>query len=458
MDTKNKHISLYELNQEVKKTLKNNLSEYYWVIGEISEIKVNNSGHCYLELVEKDELTDSLRAKARAIIWSSTFRMLQPYFETTTNIKLTKGIKVLVKAVAEFHELYGFSLNIIDIEPDYTIGELARTKQETINRLVKEGVIEMNKSLPFPLLPQKIAVISSGTAAGYGDFINHIQNNPFNYKYYIRLFPAFMQGEEAEKSIVEALDKIYKYENFFDIVVIIRGGGSQADLSCFNNYWLAYNVAQFSVPVLTGIGHEQDESVVDIVAHTHLKTPTAVADFLISVFQDNEDYINELNNRIMDICLEKVGKEKEKISRYALLLTPAVTERISKNYNTINLLQINILNSFNKFVSQKIKITDLLNQKIRSLYREYAVKNSQWLLLLNRNLKNHCIKYFTNSKYKLEILDKKNHYLDPKNILKRGYSITLHNGKNIKAADELKDEDLIDTILYKGRIKSKVTK
>ncbi len=435
MDTK-KHISLYDLNQEVKNALKKNLPDYYWVIGEISEIKVNNSGHCYLELVEKDELTDSLRAKARAIIWSSTFRMLQPYFETTTNIKLTKGIKVLVKAVAEFHELYGFSLNIIDIEPDYTIGELARTKQETINRLVKEGVIDMNKSLPFPLLPRKIAVISSETAAGYGDFMNHIQNNPFNYKYYIRLFPAYMQGEEAEKSIVEALDKIYKYENFFDIVVIIRGGGSQADLSCFNNYWLAYNVAQFPVPVLTGIGHEQDESVVDIVAHTKLKTPTAVAEFLISVFQENDDYINELSSRITDICLEKVSREKEKISKYALLLTPVATERISKNYNSIN----------------------LLSQKIKSSCREYAVKNLQWLMLLNRNLKNLCVKYISDSHYRLELLDKKNHYLDPKNILKRGYSITLHNGKNVKAANEVKTEDLIETILFKGRIKSRVTK
>jgi exodeoxyribonuclease VII large subunit len=458
VDTKNTHISLYELNQLVKKTLKNNLSEYYWVIGEISEIKVNNSGHCYLELVEKDELTDNLRAKARAMIWASTFRILQPYFETTTNIKFTKGIKVLVKVIAEFHELYGFSLNIIDIEPGYTIGELARTKQETINRLIKEGVIEMNRSLPFPVLPQKIAVVSSGTAAGYGDFINQIQNNPYNYKFYIKLFPAYMQGEEAEKSIIEALDKIFKYENLFDIVVIIRGGGSQADLSCFNNYWLAYNVTQFPIPVLTGIGHEQDESVVDIVAHTHLKTPTAVAEYLISVFQNVEDYINELQNNIIDICSETVSKEKEKISRYALSITPVVSERIFKNYNKINVLQINILNSSNKLISMRIKITDLLSQKIKSLYREYVIKNSQRLLLLNKYLKNYCINYFSNKYYGLEILEKKNHYLNPQNILKRGYSITLHNGKNIKTSDEVKNEDLVDTVLYKGRIKSKVIK
>jgi exodeoxyribonuclease VII large subunit len=458
VDTKNKYISLYELNQEVKKTLKNNLSEYYWVIGEISEVKVNNSGHCYMEMVEKDELTDNLRAKARAIIWSTTFRILQPYFETTTNIKFTRGIKVLVKVIPEFHELYGFSLNILDIEPGYTIGELARTKQETINRLIKEGVIEMNRSLPFPVLPQKIAVISSLTAAGYGDFLNQIQNNPYNYKFYIKLFPAFMQGEEAEKSIIEALDKIFKYENLFDIVVIIRGGGSQADLSCFNNYWLAYNVAQFPIPVITGIGHEQDESVVDIVAHTHLKTPTAVAEYLISAFQDAEDYINELQNNVIEIFQEAVSIEKEKISRYALMIKPVVSERISKNYNKINVLQLTILNSSKKSILMRIKITDLLNQKIKSLYREYVIKNSQRLILLNKYLKNFCLNYFSNKHYGLEILDRKNHYLNPQNILKRGYSITMHNGKNIKSSDELRNEDLIDTILFKGRIKSKVTK
>lgn len=458
MDTKNKHISLYELNQEVKRVLKNNLSEYYWVIGEISEIKINNSGHCYLELVEKDELTDNLRAKARAMIWSSTFRILQPYFETTTNIKLTKGIKILVKVIAEFHELYGFSLNIIDIEPGYTMGELARTKQETINRLIKEGVIEMNRSLPFPALPQKIAVISSVTAAGYGDFMNQIQNNPYKYKFYIKLFPAYMQGEEAEKSIISALDVIFKYESLFDIVVIIRGGGSQADLSCFNNYWLAYNVAQFPLPVITGIGHEQDESVVDIVAHTHLKTPTAVAEYFISVFQDAENYINELQNNIIDICSEAVSKEKEKISRHALMVKPLVSERISKNYNKINVLQLNILNSTKKSILMGIKLTDLLCQKIKSLFREILIKNSQGLLLLNKYLKNYCINYFSNKYYSLEILDKKNYYLNPQNILKRGYSITFHNGKNVKSSDELRNEDLIDTILYKGRIKSRVTK
>ncbi len=429
-------MSLYELNQEVRKILKDNLSEYYWVIGEISEIKLNNTGHCYLELVEKDKSTDNLRARARAIIWSSTFRILKPYFETTTGMTLTKGIKVLVKVTVEFHELYGYSLIVTDIEPSYTIGELARTKQETINRLIEEGVIDMNKSLPFPLLPRKIAVISSETAAGYGDFYDQLLNNQYQYKFYVKLFPALMQGEEAEKSIIEALDNIYRYEDFFDVVVLIRGGGSQADLSCFNNYWLAYNITQFPRPVLTGIGHEQDESVVDIVAHTHLKTPTAVAEYLISIFQDAENHIIELQNTITDRCLENMVSEKDKI----------------------NVLRINTFNSTVRLISQHSKKAELLGSRIKSIFREAVIKNSQWFVFLQRNLKQHCTGYISNKNYALEILEKKNYYLDPRNILKRGYSITLHNGIHVKSAGELKNQDLIDTILYKGRIKSKVIK
>jgi len=429
-------MSLYELNQEVRKILKDNLSEYYWVIGEISEIKLNNTGHCYLELVEKDKSTDNLRARARAIIWSSTFRILKPYFETTTGMTLTKGIKVLVKVTVEFHELYGYSLIVTDIEPSYTIGELARTKQETINRLIEEGVIDMNKSLPFPLLPRKIAVISSETAAGYGDFYDQLLNNQYQYKFYVKLFPALMQGEEAEKSIIEALDNIYRYEDFFDVVVLIRGGGSQADLSCFNNYWLAYNITQFPRPVLTGIGHEQDESVVDIVAHTHLKTPTAVAEYLISIFQDAENHIIELQNTITDQCLENIVSEKDKI----------------------NVLRINTFNSTVRLISQHSKKAELLGSRIKSIFKEVVIKNSQWFVFLQRNLKQHCTGYISNKNYALEILEKKNYYLDPRNILKRGYSITLHNGIHVKSAGELKNQDLIDTILYKGRIKSKVIK
>jgi exodeoxyribonuclease VII large subunit len=273
-----KAISLCELLAQVKSALKNTLPFSWWIRAEISELKANYSGHCYLELIEKNDLTDTIKAKVKATIWSSVFRMLQPYFETTTQTKLVAGIKVMIKVSADFHELYGFSLNVTDIEPSYTIGEMARQKLEIINRLKTEGVFEMNRSLSIPEIPCRIAVISSKTAAGLGDFMDQLSGNQYGYKFYIQLFPAAMQGLEAEQSVIEALDKVNRYEEFFDVVVLIRGGGAQSDLSCFNSYWLNFNICQFTLPVLTGIGHEQDETIADLVAFKRLKTPTAVAE------------------------------------------------------------------------------------------------------------------------------------------------------------------------------------
>ncbi len=310
----NKAVSLYDLLGQVKLAFKSSLPGAWWVMAEISELKLNYSGHCYLELIEKNETGESIRAKVRATIWSSVFRMLQPYFETTTRMQLTAGIKVMVKVNADFHELYGFSLNITDIEPSYTIGELARQKQEIINRLKAEGVFDMNKQLTVPRLPCKIAVISSGTAAGFGDFTDQLKKNQFGYKFYLKLFPAVMQGDEAEQSIIAALDKIYGYEAFFDAVVIIRGGGAQSDLNCFNNYWLNYNICQFPLPVLTGIGHEQDETIADLVACKRLKTPTAVAEFLISLFQEADEEISERSLSLYNMVNDRVRDENERLT------------------------------------------------------------------------------------------------------------------------------------------------
>ncbi len=316
----------------------------------------------------------------------------------------------------------------------------------------------MNKALSFPIIPQKIAVISSETAAGYGDFIAQLNNNPYNYKFYVKLFSAYMQGEEAEQSIITALENIYKYEEFFDLVVIIRGGGSQADLSCFNNYWLAYNITQFPIPVLTGIGHEQDESVVDIVAHTRLKTPTAVAEFLISKFQDAEDYINDLNYRIVNITREYIDEEKRRISRCLLLLAPTVTKIISANNNRLNVMYLNILNTARETISGRNKKIDMLAHNIKSTIKELIINNLRSCDFLFKVVKNSAPNYLSNKKYQLEILGKKNHYLDPKNILKLGYSITYHNKRNIRISTELENDDMIETVLYKGKLISKVIK
>jgi exodeoxyribonuclease VII large subunit len=270
-------ISLFDLNNQVKRTLKERFAEPVWVTAEIASIQENRSGHCYLELIDKPEGEDNPVAVAKGTIWAFTYRMLKPYFETTTGRSLERGMKVLVQVEVIFHELYGFSLNIKDINPTFTIGDLERKKREIIEQLEREGIIDMNQRLELSLLPKNIAVISSPTAAGLGDFINQLERNSYGYKFHIKLFPAVMQGEKTTESVIAALDRIYEYEYLFDVVVIIRGGGAQSDLGCFDSYDMAANVAQFPIPVIAGIGHERDETIVDRVAFMRVKTPTAAA-------------------------------------------------------------------------------------------------------------------------------------------------------------------------------------
>ncbi|MBN2814149.1 MAG: exodeoxyribonuclease VII large subunit [Bacteroidales bacterium] len=428
-----KALTLYEVLGQVKTVLKNNAPPAWWIVAEIGELKVNYSGHCYLELIEKDDDGISIRAKARATIWSSVFRMLKPYFETTTNATLVAGMKVMLKVSAEFHELYGFSLNITDIEPSFTLGELARQKQEIIRRLKADGVFEMNKGLHLPELPRKIAVISSVTAAGYGDFHDQLTRNPFGYKFYLRLFPAAMQGKEAEASIIEALDSIYRYDDFFDVVVLIRGGGSQSDLNCFNSYWLASHLCQFPLPVLTGIGHEQDETIADLVAHTRLKTPTAVAEFLISRFQLADEKINELSDNLIDAVTEKVSHEKERLSRFTLQLKPAAREMLNDASGQLRLMQSGMAGSVKHLV---LRQSTLLTSKAVRLQTQVRENLSQ-------------------RQHKIRLLEEKCNYLDPFTILKRGYSITYYQGKALKNSIDIASGEPIETRLAEGFIKSK---
>lgn len=428
-----KALSLYQLLEQVKAAFKNTLPFSWWIVAEISELKVNYSGHCYLELIEKEEAGEAIRAKARATIWASVFRMLQPYFESVTHTRLEAGMKVMIKVTAEFHELYGFSLNISDIEPSFTIGELARQKLEVINRLKSEGVFDMNKDLVFPEIPGRIAVISSKTAAGYGDFRDQLMKNPYGYRFHIRLFPAVMQGEEAERSIISALDNIYANEDSYDITIMIRGGGSQSDLNCFNSYLLCSHICQFPLPVLTGIGHEQDETIADLVAHTRLKTPTAVAEYLIDCYREVDEAINERSVSLNDLVLARIGDEKEKLDRILLKLKPAVK---------------NILTDHNRDLQLK-------GVHFNSHIRQCLFKESQTIQSRKVRLNTVTRELFNNSKHRLDLLEKKKDYLDPFLILKRGYSITYHNGKALKSPGMVSKDEIIETRLAEGNIKSK---
>ena len=273
------YITLSELQRRVRQALEERFALPLWVSAEIAEVKVNYSGHCYLELVEKGEGDGVPKAQARAVIWRSQYARIAAYFEAETGQRLAAGMRILAKATVNYHELYGFSLQLLDVDPAYTLGDMERQRQQTIAQLQQDGVWEMNREVPMPAVVQRIAIVSSVNAAGYQDFCKELDKSP--YRFSLTLFDAFMQGEAAEESIVEALCNVANNLEKFDAVVLIRGGGSRSDLNCFNAYRLCAHVAQFPLPVLTGIGHDKDTSVADMVAHTALKTPTAVAGWLV---------------------------------------------------------------------------------------------------------------------------------------------------------------------------------
>ena len=402
--------SLSELLEQVKGAIRKELPGYYWVIAEIMELRENR--HCYLELIEKSEENESLLAKVRATIWASRYSMLRPFFESSTGTSLKSGIKILCKVSVEFHPQYGLSLNITDIDPSYTLGDLARLKQEVIQRLRKDGVYDMNRELPFPLVPQRIAVISSETAAGYGDFMKSLENNRHGFIFQTTLFPATMQGDEAPPSIISAMEKIYESESDFDCVAMIRGGGSKADLDCFNQYDLAYFITQFPLPVITGIGHERDESVADMVAHQGLKTPTAVAEFLVDQLLAFEFRLSALLDRLSSSVRSRVQGDLNRLDRYG----------DSMMHMSRALLQ---------------QQSEQVRQNEQRLHRELAMQLEK-------------------SRDKLAQLKKRCELVDPENILKRGYSISLHKGKSLSSIKGIKAGSLLETRLYQGIIISKV--
>ena len=320
MDTKRaminsieKPFTLYSLNNLVSSAISQALPSRYWVTGELSEVRETNVGHCYIELVERDVETQETIAKARGTVWARTYSLLRPYFLEQTGQRFAAGLKVLLQVSVNFHELYGFTLDVCDIEPAYTIGDIARQRQLIIRRLTDEGVIGLNKELEMPLLPQRIAVISSATAAGYGDFCDQLLKNRYGFVFYPRLFPAPMQGNGAEQGIIEALDIIASEIEKWDVVVIIRGGGATSELGCFDTYDLANNCAQFPLPIITGIGHMRDESILDIVAHTSAKTPTAAAEFLIHSMLANESMLSEFQSGIAAAVAKRLESEKRRI-------------------------------------------------------------------------------------------------------------------------------------------------
>ena len=402
-----KFHTLFELNRLVRETIECEMPNEYWVEAELSECR-ELRGHCYMELIEKDKQTATPIAKASAKCWASKWILVRPYFERTTGQRLVAGMKVLLKVYPQFHEAFGFSWIVTDIDPTYTLGDMARKRQEIIRQLKEEGVFDLQKELTLPLFCQRIAVISSETAAGYGDFCNQLADNPYGFQFQTQLFPAIMQGESIEQSIINALERIY--DQPFDCVVIIRGGGATSDMSGFDTLALAEHVANFPLPIITGIGHDRDESILDMVSHTRVKTPTAAAALLIDHLKEVLDTVNNAQNSITRLVQQKLSTLSTQLS--------SVSEAIPRLFSIVK-------------TRQEAKI-DALQQRLP--------------MLIERRLlaENH----------RLQLMEEKLKALDPQLLLKRGYSITLHNGRAVKDATTLKAGDEIETRLAQGLIHS----
>lgn len=312
------YIALSDLQNQIRAVIEQGVEREQWVVAEISELKVNYSGHCYLELVERQEGAKTPAAQVRGVIWSSTFKMISGYFRFETGGDLAAGMKVLVKCTVTYHPVYGLSLNISDIDPAYTIGETERLRRQTIAKLQEEGVFDMNRDFELPLVVQRIAVISSAKAAGYQDFVRQLEDSGYGFE--LELYASVMQGDAAEESIVRALDRIAASERDYEAVILIRGGGSTSDLGAFDGYRLCAYIAQFPLPVITGIGHDKDVSVADMVAHTSLKTPTAVAAFLIDRARDMHGLLEAFQGRITERATQYLIQEAHRLDRLSVLM------------------------------------------------------------------------------------------------------------------------------------------
>lgn len=400
-------LSLYDLNMLVRETIEMAFPQTFLVTAEIASCDVKN--HCYMTLVDKKD--DAVRAEIRAVIWAGRYKVIAPVFEDATGTRLAKGIKILFQATVSFHERYGLKLTINNIDPSYTLGEMAVKRKEILERLEKEGLTDRNKELDFPLVPQRIGIISSSTAAGYEDLMGHLMNNAYGYKFTTRLYEAVMQGDRAEASIVDALGQCAEDAALLDLLVIVRGGGGQIDLHCFDSYEIGKAVALFPLPVIAGIGHQRDVSVVDEVASLRAKTPTAAADMIVTRVRDFEDRIDSLAHEMVHGVRRLTSDMDEALSLWSKRIEIAAGNIMTESYHQLKV--------FFKGLRYSLRI----------------IQNERQLLKAKESNINH---------------------LNPRNVLKRGYSVTYSAGSVVKSISDIEKGDSLRTVLYEGELESSV--
>lgn len=428
-------LTLYELNNLVSEVISSVMPDEYWVEAEISELRVVR-GNCYMELVQKAEDTRTPVARASAKCWRTYWILVQSSFERVTGRQLCPGMKVMMRVHADFHEAYGFSWIVTDINPEYTLGDIARRRREIIARLKEEGVFDLQKELIIPLFAQRVAVISSDNAAGYDDFCNQLQNNEKGFAFSVKLYPAVMQGESTETSVIDALDRIYKDEDKFDVVVIIRGGGATSDLSGFDTLNLAENVANFPLPIIVGIGHNRDESVLDLVANMSVKTPTAAAAFLIDRLAAVAARVDAAATSLSKYVTNRIEQEKSRI-KYLSTVLPSLYAAVKSRENMrISRMSDSLYVAVRQIVASEKARLDLMPQRLSGAWRQAV----------------------TGESHRLQMLEQRVAASDPKRMLARGYTLTLHDGRAVTDLSSLKKGDMLTTLFAGGEVMSEVNK
>ncbi len=430
--TGSKAISLHEFNNRIKRLLNDRSVQNCWIVADLSDVAIRG-GHCYLELVEKNQ-SGATVAKVRGIIWAGRVQYVRSKFLAVTGQDLKSGLKVMVEASVNYHEQYGLSVIITDIDPSYTIGDMERLRREILGKLQKEGVIDMNKQLPMPTVPQRIAVVSAAGAAGYGDFTNQLHNNTYGLQFYTCLFPAIMQGANTSPSIIAALERIADNLHLFDCVVIIRGGGSTSDLNSFDDYNLAANVAQFPLPVIVGIGHERDVTVLDYVAAIRVKTPTAAAEWLITRGVEALNRLDQLTTGITDTIRQYLNAASQQLGYYSGNIPIIVSGRLERNRMRLS----HLVEMIPTTTSGRISTA---NERLKATHAAIAQAKAQAML---------------REQLRLKAIGEKIEILSPQNTLRRGYSITRVNGHAVSNATEIKPNDTVTTMLANGSFTSKV--
>ncbi|MCC8062403.1 MAG: exodeoxyribonuclease VII large subunit [Rikenellaceae bacterium] len=443
-------ITLSALQGHLRAVIEQYAGGAQWVVAEISECKVNYAGHCYLELVERPDNGKAPVAQARAVIWASSYKMISGYFRFQTGSDISAGMKVLVKCTVSYHPVYGLSLVISDIDPAYTLGETERLRRQTIAQLQEEGVFEMNKDFELPDVLQRIAVISSPKAAGYRDFMQELNASP--YRFDVKLFASVMQGDAAEGSIVDALDAVAETGDEFDAVVIIRGGGSTSDLGCFDNYRLCAYIAQFPLPVVTGIGHDKDVSVADMVAHTSLKTPTAVAAFLVGRAAEMHARIEDLYEETTGLAQQMLMMEANRLENAGLLLASRTTGLLHGGLARLDKLKEGLRFAAGERLAGERRLCSSFGTSLSQYSTQRLAAGQAWAGYAGQRLRAASEGMLSRRKAQLELLEVSVEGMSPKRILSRGYALV----RGVRSAAAARVGQRVEIELHDGTMEADI--